>query len=236
MSRIGARVRLPLAELDLIPQAGLPEISASVGKTLGDIVVADLNHSELGTLVRRSLRVVRLARPPEHPTVVDIGCMLRVPLTDEEVGALGLSLPEQHLPHGVYSAHEAFAKLKRKRKPTEGEDEPQAQAFLSAQADCAGPPVRATDAAWTERGVLLRFDPRASAALNMGSRDAGQLFQRFVHEYGAEVGLLLVRNHQPLWSGTVKLRAVEIDPLRDDIFLEFEAARPMAEQGVDVSA
>ena len=146
LSRIGARIRVPLAELELLPQAGLTEISARVGKTLGEVVVADLNHKILGNLVRRSLRVVRLARPADIPTVVDVGCMLRVPLSDDEVGALGLVLPDQHLPRGVYTAHEVFARLKRRRRDPEAEDENKsdAMAFLSAHPDRSEPPVRAS--------------------------------------------------------------------------------------------
>ena len=37
LSRIGARVRVPLTELDLLPQAGLAEISARIGKLFGDL-------------------------------------------------------------------------------------------------------------------------------------------------------------------------------------------------------
>lgn len=226
LSRIGARIRVPLTQLALLPQAGLPEISARIGKLFGDVVVADLNHSVLGTLVRRSLRVVRLARPADVPTSVDIGCMLRVPLSDDEVGALGLVLPDQHLPKGVYTAHEVFARLKRKRR--ENEDVPEAMAFVSADATGSAPPVRASSAAWTDRGVLLHLDRHAGATLGTRSRDASAMFDRFVQAYGANVNLLLVRNQRPLWSGTVALRAVEVDPLRDEVYLEFTTSKPVS--------
>ena len=227
MSRIGARIRVPLTELQLLPQAGLAEISARIGKLFGDVVVADLNHTLLGTLVRRSLRVVRLARPADVPTSVDIGCMLRVPLSDDEVGALGLVLPDQQLPKGVYTAHEVFARLKRKKRSGEDGETPEAMAFVSANENGSAPPVRASNAAFTDRGVLLHLDRHAGATLGTRSRDASAMFDRFVQAYGTNVNLLLVRNQRPLWSGTVSLRAVEVDPLRDEVYLEFATAKPV---------
>lgn len=231
LSRIGTGIRIPLSEFDLTPGTSEDTISKTISALLGSVVSADLNHDRLGTLVRRSLRIVRIARPADCRESVDIGCMLRVPLSDDEVGALGLVLPDQEMPRGVYTAHEVFARLKRKRRSKPDDDDPaspSAMAFLSAHPDRNAPPVRASDAAWTDRGVLIHLDRHAGATLGTRSRDASAMFDRFVQHYGDQVSLLLVRNRKPLWSGTVSLRAVEVDPLRDEVYLEFTAARPVA--------
>lgn len=228
LSRIGTGIRIPLSEFDLTPGTSEDTISKTISALLGSVVSADLNHDRLGTLVRRSLRIVRIARPADCRESVDIGCMLRVPLSDDEINVLGLTLPDCHLPEGVYSAHEEFARLHERRRNSAGADgdTENAIAFLSAQHGRPGAPVRATDAAWTEKGVVLLFGSRRGMGLGVQERDAGALFERFVREYGDEAYLLLVQNQKPLWSGSVRLRAVEVDPLRDELFLEFEAGVP----------
>ena len=231
LSAIGLRVRIPVRELGLEPGCDMGDMCKTVAMVLGDKIAADLNHKVLGNLVRRTLRIVRVARPSDTPEdSVDIGCMLRVPLTAEEVGALGVTLPKRHLPEGVYEAHQAFDQLNRMRRESAGAEfqRVNAIAFLTAGPGLDGPPMRATDVACTDRGIVLRFGSRRGHALRVEERDPSALFQRFVREYGLDPSLLIIENQQPLWSGRARLRAVEIDTDRDEAFIELEAEQPLA--------
>lgn len=230
LSRVGIRVRISFPALELEPGCDMGDMCKTVAMVLGDKVAADLNHPTLGNLVRRVLRIVRVGRPSDGPAAVDIGCTLRVPLTDEEVDAIGVTLPERHLPEGVYAAHEAFDRLNARRRDSAGAEfkTMNAVAFLSPRAGFDGVPMRATDVACTPTGVVLRFGSRRGAALRLERRDAGELFDRFIRDYGLDPSLLILEDQEQLWSGPVRLRAVEVDTDRDEAYLEFESETPIA--------
>ena len=93
LSLTGVRLRVSLSVLDLPPGTELGAVTRRIHQRLGEAFVAEFAWATLGSLVRRVLRVVRVAAVIGDPATVDLGCELRVPLELQETQALGLKVP-----------------------------------------------------------------------------------------------------------------------------------------------
>jgi hypothetical protein len=93
LSRTGARVRLPLASLQLERPCTLTELGTRVQAAIEAECEVQLHHVALGSLLTKASHVVRLALPLDGSEAFDLGCLFRVPLTNEETAMLGVALP-----------------------------------------------------------------------------------------------------------------------------------------------
>ena len=224
ISRMGARIRLRLEQLGLNAESSFEDVAQRITETLCDVAVAAFHPEVLGNLVKHGVRVVRIARCADDPGSVDLGCLLRVPLGDDEVGALGLDLDgEEPIPA---EAHETNGCEQTDAAPTPAKDR---YAYLWAESDRPGQPIHAETARMDEEGFVVRF-PQVSRLPLMPERfDIGSLLHAFVEAYGNEVGLLVVEERRPLWSGPVRVRALELGPSRKDLVLHLQATTPLDE-------
>lgn len=93
VSRGGARLRVAGNQLGLYRLAPLSQVARRVTEVLGESFEATLMPERLGTLVRKTLRAVRIGQREAHAADVELGCLLTPPLTDLEASMLGLALP-----------------------------------------------------------------------------------------------------------------------------------------------
>ena len=93
VGRLGARLRVPLKELGLQPDAGMTAVAAHIRQLLTHDVVANLRPEMLGSLVQRHVLAVRVAPTQAGDDHVDIGCEFDRPLTRLDAVALGLPIP-----------------------------------------------------------------------------------------------------------------------------------------------
>lgn len=231
LSRAGALVRVPLAALDLSPSADLAEVARRLEQRLGEAFAAEFCWQTLGPLVRKVLRVVRVARVDSDAGVVDLGCELRVPFDALETEALGVGLPP--LREDVAAATTAPPTL------------PDPELAAAAAADAARPrgalrravllppperrrpPLLAEACRLGEERVLVALGSPQRLGLTLERQDATGLLVAFDARYGSRLGLLLLEGRQPLWSDAVSVQALELQREHDRLLLSLRLAAPL---------
>lgn len=93
VSRGGVRLRVAGHHLGLYRLAPLSLVARRVTEVLGESFEATLLPERLGTLVRKTLRAVRIGQRDATSADVELGCLLTPALTDLEASMLGLALP-----------------------------------------------------------------------------------------------------------------------------------------------
>jgi hypothetical protein len=214
LSRTGVRVRVPLEDLHLEPDADFAGVARRLDQRLGEACVGEFHWQVLGSLVRKVLRVVRVARVTDDPTLVDLGCELRVPLDVLESEALGVDLPPLTTgwpPNGSaglpatepatlaeVAAAEASAAAANRRR-----------AVLMPARARGRAPLRGQAPEVTERGVVMALHESVRLALHVDRQDATALLLAFDERYGSEHEVLLLEGDEPIWSGSARVTGLE---------------------------
>ena len=194
LSQTGVRLRIALTTLDLPSGTELGAVTRRIHQRLGEAFVAEFAWDTLGSLVRRVLRVVRVAAVIGNPGTVDLGCELRVPLELQETQALGLTLPSQQAGGA----------------PTDqGESAFLARAVLIPPREMGRAPVRAQMREIHPDELVLtlaRPDRLSIPQENVGVMD---LIAAFDERFGHSPYVLVLGADQPLWAGSARVSSVE---------------------------
>lgn len=214
LSRTGVRVRVPLQDLSLEPDAELSGVARRLDQRLGEACVGEFHWQVLGSLIRKVLRVVRVVRVMEDRALVDLGCELRVPLDVLESEALGVDLPPL--------AAEWSAAAWNSVPPAE----PTSHADGSGNGGDTGPgqrrravlmppralgrtPLRGLAPEVTEHGIVMTLDESVRLSLQVDRQDATALLVAFDDRYGSEHEVLLLEGDDPIWSGPARVTGLE---------------------------
>jgi hypothetical protein len=207
LSRTGVRIRLGLEQLGLGPTSDLGSVARRISTLLGDAFVAEFQYELYGNLVRRVLRVARLAQIDPDGGAVDLGCELRVPLEEEETKVLGVDLPP--ILGRVDEPEEESASAVGHGEEGNGADHRMLMAYLSPPPERQRPPLRGRAEDLTPQGLRLKLPEVDRMGSGPETADATSLLVAFDDVYGSELSLLLVEGADPIWSGPTRLTGVE---------------------------
>lgn len=220
LSRVGALLRIPLAELGLPINAPLSRVADETTSALGDLAALELHYEILGALVQRMARPVRIGRGGEGQGFVEVGCAFRRCLEDAEVEFLGLPLPPLAMEGSDGESEEA------------GEPErPAIESPLSVVV-CAAPggdpvtPFAAHAELMDEYGAHAVVSHVSELPILPDRPGVSGLLNTLANTYGSDPWVVLLRQGHPVWSGTARLQSVELGPTsgRVDLHLEFSRA------------
>jgi hypothetical protein len=214
LSRTGVRVRVPLEDLHLAPDAELSGVAKRLDQRLGEACVGEFHWQVLGSLVRKVLRVVRVVRVTEDKALVDLGCELRVPLDTLESEALGVDLPPLT---AAWTATAWNSVPPPEPAPLaevpagEGEVAPaqRRRAILMPPRARGRTPLRGQSPEVTGDGIVLTLDESVRLALQVDRQDATALLLAFDERYGSEHEVLLLEGDEPIWSGAARVTGLE---------------------------
>ena len=212
LSRVGARIAVPRLELGLGAEADTQTIARTVNGRVGPISVADLHFQVLGALVRKGMRLVRIAVPMNEVLHIELGFEFRSPITDEEATFLGLDLP------GMVNV------------PDDVASEPDPEAPLCVYLCPSGTtneivPLLAPVISWSENDLVLRVADRRRLPFVPEGRDLGGHFEAVTEAYGSRTQILVAHGVHPIWFGPAVVQAID-RPTADggfDIWLGFQA-------------
>ena len=225
LSRTGARVRIPLAELGLEHGAELRTIAQAVQSEVGDLAVADIHHERLGPLLRRHLHVVRIA---QHDPEGDWGRdRLRAQQPDHQRrGGLHRREPPRRRPPCARRARRG--RHDRRLGPASaGVLALPCTAVLAARGGWSGPIVIASTVRAEREGFVVELLDLPFATPQL---DVGSLLEAFVTSYGNRVVLEVRRDAVALWRGTTRVYGVEIMHSRTGLRLYLVPPDPFSEE------
>lgn len=220
LSRHGVGVRVALSELGLGPTPGPEALARALEALLAETLAAEFCYDQIGPLVRRALRPVRIARVDGGAGAVELGCALRSPLSDAEVEILGVEVP----PAVAEPAEAAGPRLANAAGPW--------TAYLSAAAGREAPPLcsRRAGADPGSGAFRLEFPDARRLPLDRHGHAPGQLMLGLVEAYGEEPGLLVLGAGVPLWGGTARLEGLEVrGEAPPEVLLSLRPGRPLTE-------
>lgn len=199
LSRVGTLLRIQLSELGLTPEAPLEAVADSLRRVLGDLSRAEFRYDELGGLIARTLRMVRIARAGPDQDWVEIGCALRRPLGDEEVGVLRLDLPRVRWP-------------KSTGEELEDETVEPMQMVIAPMAGHAVEPLATELSELTAKHVRGRLTDASDLPVCGKPQGASTVLSALTTEYGADPHVSLLKEDELLWTGHTHIECVEMDP------------------------
>lgn len=211
LSRVGVRLGLSKSELHVAPEADAQTVARALNQRLGPIVVAELHYQLLGALVRKGLRLVRIALPSDDPEHVELGFEFSSVITEEEATFLGVPLPE----------------ILEGAEVPESEGEPAAPlcVYLCPTGNPTDVvPLLAPVVTCSDRSMVVRItDPRGLPLRHFGD-DVGGRFEAVAAAYGSRTQVLVVHGARPVWFGEADLQSVERPTQRGgfDIELVFD--------------
>ena len=195
LSRVGVCLGLPRSQLALPPDADVQQLVRGVNDRLGPVVVAEFHYEVLGALVRKGLRLVRMALPVDDPGHIELGFEFSHAMTEEETSFLGVDLP------GV----EEHAEV------PDAEIEPAAPlcVYLCPAEDAVDVvPLLAPVVHHGDTSMVVRVgNPRCLPLMPM-REDVGGRFEVMAAAYGSRARLLVVHGARPVWFGEASVQAV----------------------------
>lgn len=218
VSQVGVLVRLPLAELGVSADSDAGVVIERVTQSLGDLVMVDFDPAQLGSLVRKGMRLVRIGLPDPTGDAVDVGCDLREALTDEELHALGLPASD---PAGDAEAAPA--------EPLTPAPVPDIDAMLVAADGRAAPPLFGSLGYVGAGGIELVVPAHAREGRLPPRPTVRGVLDAVSRLYGGRPALVLSRGRRPVWSGAARVRSARVQRGRDRVSLTLTYAEPPAE-------
>jgi len=209
----GARLRLSLPGLDLTPGTELGSVARRIHQRLGEAFVAEFGWPTLGSLVRRVLRIVRIAVVPSDPATVDLGCELRVPLELQETQALGIELPTAMDASTSSGSEDRSVFLAR-------------AVLMPPRALCRAP-VRAQMRELRPDEMVLtlaRPDRLSVPQERVGVMD---LMLAFDERFGHSPHVLVMGSDEPLWAGTARVSSVEWQQAEELLHVSLKLDEPL---------
>ncbi len=231
LSRVGALVRVPFAELGLDRDIPLAQLGREATFLLGDIVRLDVHYEILGTLIQRDARPVRIGRAHLGQDFIEVGLDLMVPISDMEVEFLGLPLPSVR-------DDEPATWLPAQSIETSSGNTPPLTVVLCNEADDRTPPLRVVPQHLDRQGARADLGPANRLPVLPEQMGAAGVLQMLAETYGGEPRTVIMLRGEPVWSGAARFSAVEVCPYDQSVRLQLSFAHdltPRATQklGVD---
>lgn len=200
LSRVGTLLRIQLSELGLDPAAPLDAIADSLRRVLGDLSRAEFRYDELGGLITRTLRMVRISHAGPGQDYVEIGCALKRPLRDEEVGVLRLELPRVRWPGP-------------EEEETAGNGAESLRMVVHPIGGNLAKPLTTETHQLSARRVRGALSDAADLPMCGKAHGVSTVLSALTTEYGADPRVVLMRDDEALWHGRTHIECVELDPL-----------------------
>lgn len=216
LSRTGLRVRVPGPAFGVHRLSSLVQVTQGLHDALGDCFQGDLHHEMLGPLVQRELTPCRIAKRDWEHTDVEIGCELDRPLTDEEVGMLGVALPsvgaETPAEHLVVTGptHRAGESQPPARPHLRPADPARHLAYLYPAPGKTSKPLITRTRSLTRGMAMLAVDE--GQGWDLPDLAVSDLVMAFDAAYGNAILLRVVDGEDDLWVGPAELQEVDVTP------------------------
>lgn len=214
VSRAGALIRLTHAELGFAPDHDLADVMKRVSHLLGDLVVADFDPEQLGSLVRKGLRPVRIAAPSDRMDAVEIGCAFRDPLTEQEL--IVLSLPTD--------VDDELVPVTDALDEVPGEEA--LEAFLCGADGRPARPLFAHVEEVTGFGARVHVPRDAREGLLPARPTVSNVLGNVSLRYGSRPTLVLMRGGRPVWAVAANVAEAVVNRRTERIHLELRFAEP----------
>ncbi len=229
LSRVGIRVRLSTLALGMTMPLSTVDAGKGVSALLADAFSLNLNHTKLGTLLPRAVKLARVGIPEDEAGMLDLCCEFDEALGDAEGAVLDVLLPPftesvqewcDDLPacagqvrFADVEAGGTTVSVPAPAAPAAARSNKRDQrfrAFVSSLQPDAPPALFCHTDLVT--GFAVRVRVTREAALGAGDQAISlqQVTQAFVDAFGNEVDLRLVGTAGDLWSGPVRVSGVEL--------------------------
>lgn len=217
VSRTGARLRVRCLALGFAPTLDLTTTAHAVRDQLPTTVEVCLRQRVPGRDVVRRATVVRIGLPLEAPDSCDLGVRFDRPLGEEDATWLGIPLPA--LRRGL-AAGDAMPAADHAAATTAGA-RPMYRAFLTSGAADAPPSLPCHGDKVSRKAVRVRM-PREGYEHD----SAADAITRFARRFGTCMTLKLVDVGAHVWTGPVRLCALDLPHERPlDMLLTFAFER-----------
>ncbi len=204
-SRTGLRMRIPARELGVHRLSSLVQIAQRMSAAFGDTLEVEFLPDRLGGLVKRKLRPVRIGQRDWEHADVEVGCLLAAPLSDDEAGMLGVSLPQvgEEAPPQAQSVEEQ----RESHAPTQ---KTQLQAYIQAGNGRGTAPLPTTAEEISRDEAWLRVPDIDRMAITEGCADIARFVMAFDEAYGSRISIHIMKGDEHLWAGSVGIHDVEL--------------------------
>jgi hypothetical protein len=220
LSRAGALLRVPLTELHLPLEANLAEIGAVLQRVVGERSSAEFRPDELGGLITRTLRVVRIARPDRFDPWVEVGFALGRPLTDEETGYLRIDLPRvRRRESGLHALGDMAAAA-----PV-----PDLEMVVCATSAGGAEPMRTSLSELSATGFGAAVPDFRALPVDVENGAVIPVLGAISRAYTCTPTVIALRGTRPIWSGSARMHGIGIDPSSRTVHLQFAFARELGE-------
>ncbi|MDJ0976608.1 MAG: PilZ domain-containing protein [Planctomycetota bacterium] len=196
VSRTGLRIRVPLAALGSLADHDMLDLARAVDQHMGAWFNMDLNHEELGPLVRKRVRLVRLGETSKDTDVLELGCEFGVPLSNDESSVLDLDLP----------ALDAPVPLQVRSGPRPR----RYAAYLNPSNGWHGRRLAGTTPGLRDGGAVFCAD--SGSGLGLQEVDVTTIARALAGAYGPRPVLEILQGTQCVWAGPTRIRQVEAAP------------------------
>lgn len=196
VSRTGLRLRIPGAVLGVHRLSSLAQVARSAAALLGESFIAELHYEQLGPLVRKRLKTIRIAKRDWEHADVELGCiMCDSHLTDLEASMLGVHLP----PIGVDEPepHAAVA----------GPREEEMAAYIYGSDEAEGAAIVAQADALTRGMAMLTV---ADESEHLRDLDVTELAEELDDTYGSKLTLRISIGDEDLWVGPAEIKEIDV--------------------------
>jgi len=203
-SRTGLRMRIPARELGVHRLSSLVQIAQRMSSAFGDSFDVEFLPDRLGGLVKRKLRPVRIGQRDWEHADVEVGCLLAAPLSDDEAGMLGVSLPKvgEEAP-----AVPVYAEAPSIHAPTQ---KTRLQAYIQAGNGRGTAPLPTTAEEISKEEAWLRIPDIDRMAISEGCGDIARFVMAFDEAYGSRISIHIMKGDEHLWAGSVGIHDVEL--------------------------
>lgn len=216
LSRTGLRVRIPGPDLGVHRLSSLVQVTRNLHESLGDEFQGELHYEMLGPLVTRTLSPCRIAKRDWEQTDVEVGCQFDRPLSDEEVGMLGVDLP----PVGVEESDDETAGVAPPRRANSetGPSRPHLRPVAApshtayvypAPGKTSQPLVTRTQS--ITRGMVI-LEVEEGQGWDLPDLAVSDLIMALDAAYGTAILLRVVDDEDDLWAGPAEIQEVDVTP------------------------
>jgi hypothetical protein len=215
LSRTGMRVRIPGKSLNVHRLSSLVQVTRQLQDALGDTFNGELHYEMLGPLVNRTLIPCRIAKRDWEQTDVEVGCQFNAPLTDDEVGMLGVPLPAvgaERAPDGIVGA----GPVHRTSMPAPGRPHlrrEEAQAYMAYVYPSPGKPSKplVTKTHTLTRGMAI-LEVETGQGWDRPDMAVGEVVMALDAAYGSDILMRVMNASQDLWAGPAEVQEVDVHP------------------------
>lgn len=216
LSRSGMRMRIPGKSLGVHRLSSLVEVTRRLHSALGDTFLGELHYEMLGPLVHRTLSPCRIAKRDWEQTDVEVGCQFDRPLSDDEVGMLGVPLPAvgtDQAPQGVDGSgpvHRTPEVRANNRPHLRAREEASYLTYVYPAPGKHSKPLVTRTCSLTRGMAMLEIE--AGQGWDLPDVPVNDLVMALDAAYGTDILLRVVDEDQDLWTGPAEVQEVDLNP------------------------